>query len=153
MIFDIQIQLIQTTLSILKCTPILISVVLLFFLFSLLSSQSKLYFQTHILQTQKASGDVAEPLRSMRKVKGSSVLEQACSIIISLWREGFNPKEFDDDRFITFCCVKNRMGRLFEVDCGWEGVCGEVSELSDTEEQELEEIRKQKMREKKIAEL
>ena len=106
-----------------------------------------------LLQTQKASGDVAEPLRSMRKVKGSSVLEQACSIIISLWREGFNPKQFDDDIFMTFCCVKNRMGRLFEVDCGWDGVTGDVVDLAESEKEELEELRKQKIREKKIAEL
>lgn len=106
-----------------------------------------------LLQTQKASGDVSEPLRSMRKVKGSSVLEQACSIIISLWREGFDPRNFDNDKFMTFCCVKNRMGKLFEVDCGWEGLTGEVLQLPENEKEELEDLRKAKLQAQKIADL
>ena len=103
-----------------------------------------------LLQTQKASGDNSEPLRSMRKVKGSSVTEQACSIIISLWRPGFNPKDFENDRFMTFCCVKNRMGKLFEVDTTWEGRTGTVSELSDSEREELDRIVKEQIKQKAI---
>ena len=97
-----------------------------------------------LLQTQKSSGDISEPLRSMRRVKGSSVTEQACSIIISLWRTGFNPQDFEQDKFMTFCCVKNRMGRLFEVDTAWEGLTGTISELPENEREELEELRKTK---------
>jgi len=103
-----------------------------------------------LLQTQKSSGDNSEPLRSMRKVKGSSVTEQACSIIISLWRSGFSPKDFDNDRFMTFCCVKNRMGRLFEVDTAWEGRTGTVGTLEESEREELDKILKEKVKQKAI---
>lgn len=106
-----------------------------------------------LLQTQKSSGGPSEPLRSMRRVKGSSVLEQACSIIISLWRPGFDPKNFENDKFISFCCCKNRLGKLFEEDCYWEGVTGEVSQLSETEKEELQELRKAQDQAKKIASL
>jgi hypothetical protein len=103
-----------------------------------------------LLQTQKSSGSVDEPLRSMRRVKGSSVTEQACSVIISLWREGFDPQNFSGDKFMTFCCVKNRLGRLFEVDTAWEGLTGTVSELPFNEEEELAELREAKRKQKVI---
>jgi len=103
-----------------------------------------------LLQTQKSSGSVDEPLTSMRKVKGSSVTEQACSIIISLWREGFNPQNFDDDIFMTFCCVKNRMGRLFQVDAAWDGLTGTVHEIPENEKEQLADLREAKRKAKVI---
>ena len=94
-----------------------------------------------LLQPQKHAGDPSEPLLSYRKIKGASVIEQACSVIISLWREGFNPEHYDDDKFISFAVLKNRMGELSKTDCSWEGLRGIVGSLSAEQEAQLRVLR------------
>jgi hypothetical protein len=42
----------------------------------------------------------------MKAIKGSSVIEQSCSVVLTLWREGYNPKTVTDDRYISFAAVK-----------------------------------------------
>jgi hypothetical protein len=94
-----------------------------------------------LLQTQKSSGDVSEPLLSMRKVKGASVIEQACSVILSIWREGFSPETFENDITMSFAAVKSRLGPLFQADFGWDGLTGSVYELGESEKEDLAELR------------
>lgn len=98
-----------------------------------------------LLQTQKHSTpDVSDPLLSLKGVKGSSLIEQSCSSILTLWREGYNPKTVDDDRYISFAIVKNRFGSLWSGDFSWHGVTGDIRELTEEEEESLSEFRVRK---------
>lgn len=98
-----------------------------------------------LLQTQKHSGDPSAPLHSMRNIKGASTIEQDCSVVISLYREGFSTVTPEDDKFISFSVVKNRMGQLSTIDCEWDGLTGKIDyPMSQEAEQALKELRVKK---------
>jgi KaiC/GvpD/RAD55 family RecA-like ATPase len=98
-----------------------------------------------LLQTQKHSTpDVSDPLLSLKGVKGSSLIEQSCSTILTLWREGYNPKTVQDDKYISFAIVKNRFGSLWSGDFSWHGVTGDIRELTEEEEERLADFRNRK---------
>lgn len=101
-----------------------------------------------LLQPPKRAGDPSCPLLSYSDIKGAATVAQACSVVVSLWREGFHPKFIEDDRFMSFAVLKNRMGTLSQVDCGFDGLTGEVTELDEAEKQLLKELRDKKMRER-----
>lgn len=102
-----------------------------------------------LLQTQKHSTpDVSDPLLSMKQIKGSSVIEQACSTVLTLWREGYSPNTVDDDKYISFAVVKNRFGSLWQGDFSWEPIRGEIKSLSEEEYEELQDFRKRKKEQK-----
>lgn len=101
-----------------------------------------------LLQPQKLAGDPRDPIRSYRKIKGASLLEQDCRVIISLWREGYDTETFENDNFITYAVLKNTMGKLGEVDCYWDGLTGSVDELDDSGRIELASLRKAKAQKK-----
>lgn len=106
-----------------------------------------------LLQTQKHSTpEISDPLLSLKQVKGSSVVEQSCSTILTLWREGYSPKYVDDDRYISFAVVKNRFGGLWSGDFSWKGLTGDIRSLTEEEQQELKEFKKRKREEKAAAE-
>jgi replicative DNA helicase len=104
-----------------------------------------------LLQTQKSSGDPADELMSMRNIKGASSIEQACAIVITLSRPGFNPKNDLEDKFIQVSVVKNRMGKVGSRDYHWNGKTGHIRELTYIEGDELEELRKRKEEARKAA--
>lgn len=106
-----------------------------------------------LLQPQKHAGDPSAELLSMRQVKGSSVVEQAASIIFTMWRPGFSAKTPENDKYLTLAIVKNRMGQLGAYDFGWEGLTGEIQELDDYEKEELNALRQRKAQEKAALEL
>ena len=93
-----------------------------------------------LLQPQKQAGDPSYPLLSMRKVKGSSVIEQDCRVILSMWRPGFNPTTMEDDKFASIAVVKNNMGKLGQYDFSWNGASGELRDLTEEEQYQLEEL-------------
>lgn len=98
-----------------------------------------------LLQTQKHSTpEVSDPLMSLKGVKGSSVIEQSCTTILTLWREGYSPKYADDDRYISFAIVKNRFGSLWSGDFSWDGVSGTIASLTEEQALELREFKKRK---------
>lgn len=101
-----------------------------------------------LLQPQKQAGDPSSELLSMRNIKGSSVVEQACSIVFTMWRPGFSPKTPEEDKFLTIAVVKNRMGQLATFDFGFDGLTGHLWELDEIEAGELSELRKRKVAEK-----
>jgi KaiC/GvpD/RAD55 family RecA-like ATPase len=102
-----------------------------------------------LLQTQKHSTpDISDPLLTLKGVKGSSLIEQSCSTILTLWRDGYNPKYVQDDRYISFAVVKNRFGSLWSGDFSWTGLTGDIRELTEEEEDELKSFRDKKKREK-----
>lgn len=97
-----------------------------------------------LLQPQKMAGTPADPILSYRQIKGASVIEQDCRVVISMWREGYNSKTDENDNYITYAVLKNNMGTTGQVDCHWDGPTGEVRELDDREYQELKELRANK---------
>jgi len=105
-----------------------------------------------LLQPQKMVGVPSDPILSYRNIKGASVIEQDCRIVLSLWREGYNPQSYENDKFITYAVLKNTMGQLGQVECGWDGLKGEVFELDDMEKVELKELKKLKSQQKAIKE-
>lgn len=105
-----------------------------------------------LLQTQKHSTpDISDPLLSLKGVKGSSLIEQSCSTILTLWRDGYNPKHVKDDKYISFAVVKNRFGSLWSGDFSWSGLRGDIRELAEEELDELAEFRERKRQEKAAA--
>lgn len=105
-----------------------------------------------LLQTQKHSTpDISDPLLSLKGVKGSSLIEQSCSTILTLWRDGYNPKHVQDDKYISFAIVKNRFGSLWSGDFSWNGLRGDIRELSEEEQDNLAEFRERKRQEKAAA--
>lgn len=104
-----------------------------------------------LLQTQKHSTpDISDPLLSLKGVKGSSLIEQSCSTILTLWRDGYNPKHVKDDKYISFAVVKNRFGSLWSGDFSWDGLRGDIREMSEEEKDSLADFRERK-REEKLA--
>ena len=102
-----------------------------------------------LLQTQKHSTpDISDPLLSLKGVKGSSLIEQSCSTILTLWRDGYNPNHVADDKYISFAIVKNRFGSLWKGDFHWEGITGNIRELSEEEHSSLKQFREAKVMEK-----
>lgn len=102
-----------------------------------------------LLQPQKIAGDPRDEISSYTKIKGSSVIQQACSVIISLHRPGFDPRHPEDDRYISFSVLKNRMGSLGTYDFEWDGVRGSITELSEEGREHLKSIRYARDNEKK----
>lgn len=101
-----------------------------------------------LLQPQKHAGDPSAELLSYRQVKGSSAIEQAASVILTLWRPGFSAKDTTNDRYLSVAAVKNRMGGLGKFDFKWNGLTGTVSDLEDFEREELDELVEKIKREK-----
>ena len=95
-----------------------------------------------LLQPQKSAGDPSEELLSMRKVKGASVIEQDCRVILTMWRPGFNPSDSSNDDYATIAVVKNNMGPVTQIDFGWNGLKGEFKELNSIEQADLAALRK-----------
>ena len=86
-----------------------------------------------VLQPQKSAGDAREPLLSMRKVKGSSVIEQDCRIIMTMWRPGYNPEDNRNDKYASIAVVKNNLGESCKLDYIWDGLSGKFREMDDNE--------------------
>lgn len=105
-----------------------------------------------LLQTQKHSTpDVSDPLLSMKQIKGASAIEQNCSVVLTLWREGYSPDTTEDDQYISFALVKNRFGSLGRWDYHWDPIKGIIRGMADEEWESFEKF-KQKKRQKKASE-
>lgn len=101
-----------------------------------------------LVQPAKISGDPSNELTSYTQIKGSSVIQEASSIILTLSRPGFDTKNPENDKYITFTVVKNRMGSLGAFDLGWDGLTGEIRELHVDELDDLKALRTNKAKEK-----
>lgn len=101
-----------------------------------------------LLQTQKHAAAPDEPLLSMKNIKGSSVIEQACSVVITLWREGYSPKYAAQDKYISMATVKDRFNSLWKEDFKWDGLRGIISDLEDHERDGLAQLRASKAMDK-----
>ena len=94
-----------------------------------------------LLQPQKSAGDPSAELLSMRKVKGASIIEQDCRVILTMWRPGYNPSEPATDKYATVAIVKNNMGSVRTLDYNWDGLKGDITELTKEERTDLKNLR------------
>lgn len=94
-----------------------------------------------LVQPTKLAGDPSAELNSYRGIKGSSVIEEQASVVITLYRPGFNPKDNSDDKFATITTVKNRMGELSTIDLGWNGLRGTLEKLGTDQKRDLTDLR------------
>lgn len=101
-----------------------------------------------LLQTQKHGGEISDPLESMKRIKGSSVIEQSASVVLTLWREGYNPSTVSQDKFMSFAAVKNRFGPLWRDDFYFRGATGHIWNIDEMGREEVEELRQQKAMDK-----
>jgi hypothetical protein len=60
---------------------------------------------------------------------------------LSIFREGYDPKYPEDDRFITLNTLKNDLGESFSLDLGWSGKRGTFRSLEEEDRRDLEAIR------------
>lgn len=96
-----------------------------------------------LVQPQKHAGDPSDELNSYRLVKGSSVLEEQASIILSMHRPGFDPQHPEDDNFLNITVLKNRMGQLGSYDFNWNGLRGLITEMTPEDKAQLKTLREQ----------
>lgn len=97
-----------------------------------------------LFQPNKLSGSPSDEITSYRSAKGGSGIEQSVSIMLGMSRPGYNPRNPEQDKYITINCLKNRMGSLFATDLHWDGLTGSLRELAPEEVQELSDLRKAK---------
>jgi replicative DNA helicase len=94
-----------------------------------------------LAQTSRAKGGPSAPLEDSRIAKGSSAIEESATILLGLWRDGYNT---ENDNFITIAGLKMRMGQEFRLDLHWDGLRSHIRELTGEEEFDLEQFRKAK---------
>ena len=101
-----------------------------------------------LLQPNKLNATPDEPITSYNGIKGSSEIAEACTAVITAYREGFSPTNYDNDKFLGLICVKNRKGKLFNLDFNWEGKTGMIRGLTESEKQDLKKLREMKAQKK-----
>lgn len=84
------------------------------------------------------------PLLNYSNIKGSSFLSQSFRSIISIWRPFFNPQWQEHDKFMQMAILKNDLGELGMFNFGWDGRRGEIWELGEEGEEELNNLLAQK---------
>jgi hypothetical protein len=90
------------------------------------------------------SGGPDSPILNYTAIKGSSFLYQSFRSILSIWRPFFNPEWSQYDKFMKMAILKNDLGELNLFNFGWSGKKGEIWELAEEGEEELEKLMKQK---------
>lgn len=95
-----------------------------------------------LFQPNKMAGDPSDEIVSYRSAKGSSAIEQSAAAMLGISRPGFDPNSHENDWIMTVRCVKNRMGPLFSLDLGWDGLRGEVGDLNTEQQMEAVELKK-----------
>jgi hypothetical protein len=98
-----------------------------------------------LAQTSRAKGGPGVVLTDSRIAKGSSAIEESASVLLGVYREGYNT---DQDKFLTIAALKTRMGKEFVQPLYWNGLTGEIRELSTEEDFELNQLQERKKNEK-----
>lgn len=97
--------------------------------------------QIVLLQPNKMTGDMREPIKSYTSIKGSSFLAQSFRIALGIYREGFDPTTSENDKFLTINVLKNDLGEAASLDFSWDGKRGEITELDSEDETDLHDLR------------
>lgn len=87
-----------------------------------------------------------KPIKSYTAIKGSSFLYQSFRSIISIWRPFFTPETADKDKFLQMAILKNDLGQLGVFNFAWEGKRGEIREVTEEEQAELDYLLEEKKR-------
>jgi hypothetical protein len=106
-----------------------------------------------LTQPTKLAGGPAGELNSYTQIKGSGVVGEQATVVLTMSRPGFDPKNPDDDNYVTINVVKNRMGPLSSTDLHWDGLTGHIRSLSGEEEKDLNALRAAVAMEKEEKEL
>jgi len=97
-----------------------------------------------LVQPNKMSGDMSQPIKSYTNIKGSSFLAQSFRIILSIYREGFDPQVPENDKYLTVNVLKNDLGETASMDFAWDGKRGEIEELDEYQKIDLKKLRSSK---------
>lgn len=94
-----------------------------------------------LTQPTKLVGGPAGELNSYTQIKGSGVVGEQATVVLTMSRPGFDPKHPENDNYVTINVVKNRMGPLSSTDLYWNGLTGHIRSLSSEEENDLKALR------------
>jgi archaellum biogenesis ATPase FlaH len=97
-----------------------------------------------LLQPNKMSSTVDQPITSYNAAKGSASVAQAVTAMLTVHRPGYSSRTPEFDNYFSIDCVKNRTGQLFHVDLAWSGLRGTLRELEEIEALELQELLQRK---------
>ena len=84
-----------------------------------------------LLQPNKMSSKPDQPLLSYNAAKGSAMIAQAVTAMLTCHRPGYSSENPENDEYFSINCVKNRNGALFQLDFAWEGKTQTITELDD----------------------
>jgi len=96
------------------------------------------------------AGGIDSPIRDYTKIKGSGFVYQSARQILSIWRPFCNPRDKMNDRFMQMAILKNDLGELDEFAFKWNGRRGEISELEQGEQDQLEALLVEKEKEREM---
>jgi len=94
-----------------------------------------------LLQPNKMSSKPDQPMLSYNAAKGSSMIAQAVTAMITCHRPGYSSENPENDRFFSVNVVKNRNGPLSQIDFSWEGKTQTIKELTPEQRFELSVLR------------
>lgn len=97
-----------------------------------------------LVQPNKMSGDMSQPIYSYTNIKGSSFLAQSFRQILSIHREGYNPMNNETDKYLTVNVLKNDLGEPGSIDFGWEGKRGRIYTMDNESTRALKRMRDQR---------
>lgn len=100
-------------------------------------------------QPNKANQRMDEPAETYAAFKGSGALAELSNAMLWVSRPGASPRTFENDKYYSLDCLKNRHGAMFSLDFAWDGVTGSIRELEVIEKMNLEELRVDKTNKKK----
>jgi hypothetical protein len=99
-----------------------------------------------LYQPNKAAlfGGPDQPIYDYTKIKGSSFVYQSLRIILSMWRPFYNPKDFQNDKYLQMAILKNDLGELGTFAFNWDGKRGRVTDMDQFQFEEFERALKAK---------
>jgi hypothetical protein len=97
-----------------------------------------------LLQPAKLFSTPADEITNFNAAKGSSAIVQSLTLMLGCARPGFNPRDPSTDRYFNITCLKNRNGTLFSEDFAWNGLRGEIFDLSSEDRNYLRQIREKR---------
>ena len=90
-----------------------------------------------MLQPQKSAGDINKEIKSLRSIKGASIIEQNLRLVFGLWRPCANRQGYND-KFLCAKTLKNNIGPLKRFNFHFDGKAGIVRLPTVEEQRELE---------------
>lgn len=96
-----------------------------------------------LAQPNKANQKINQPVASYSAIKGSGALGELANAVLWIHRPGASARGFENDKYYTIDCLKNRHGAMFNLDFSWEGVSGTINTLTAEQKIRLSDLRDQ----------